>query len=319
MSRIFDALQRSGTEQSGVEYPDMVSVATEVFEAPRRPANGDHAAEPVPAPPMALAMPDLAFEAPVTEAPATESLSENSGEFPSLEVSVTAASRLVYFSEPDSLAAEKFRFLGVRLRQMQQTRPLKKILITSTIPEEGKSMISANLALSLARKKRQRVLLIEGDLRRPTLYRSFGITRLPGVSEWLKSGSSQFRNIYHIEEAGLWFLPAGSLPENPMELMQSARLAELMEQLTVWFDWIVIDSPPMLPLEDTSVWSRLADGILLVAREGTTKKRELQRGLEMLDHSKVLGLVLNSSDSTDQGNYYQRYGQTQSAAQAKTE
>ena len=104
-----------------------------------------------------------------------------------------------------------------------------------------------------------------------------------------------------------------------MELMQSGRLAELIEQLTVWFDWIVIDSPPVLPLADTSVWSRLADGILLVTREGTTRKRELQRGLDTLDHSKLLGLVLNSSDSTDQSNYYQRYGPAQSTAQAKTE
>src|SRR5207247_11004166 len=101
-------------------------------------------------------------------------------------------------------------------------------------------------------KKSQRVLLIEGDLRRPTLYKSFGLTRLPRASEWLKSGSSEVRNIYHMEEAGLWFLPAGSLPENPMELMQSVRLPEVMEQCAVWFDWIVIDSPPVLPLADTS-------------------------------------------------------------------
>ena len=238
---------------------------------------------------------------------------------PSVPVTIKPDARLVCLTEKDSLAAEKFRFLAVRLRQLQQTRAVKKLLVTSTIPEEGKSMISANLALSLARKKRQRVLLIEGDLRRPTLYKSFGLTRLPGASEWLKSGSNEVRNVYHIEEAGLWFLPAGSLPENPIELMQSGRLAELMEQLAVWFDWIVIDSPPVLPLADTSVWSRLADGILLVAREGTTRKRELQRGLDTLDHSKLLGLVLNSSDSTDQSNYYQRYGPTQSTAQAKTE
>src|SRR5260221_6035593 len=133
MSRIFDALQRSGTEQSGVEYPDMVSVATEVFEAPPRPASADHAVEPVAISPLPLAMPDLTFEAPVAEAPATESVAEPSGEFPSLEVSVPAGSRLVNFSEPHSLAPEKFRFLGVPLRQMPQTRPLKKVLFTSPI------------------------------------------------------------------------------------------------------------------------------------------------------------------------------------------
>src|SRR5437870_12341622 len=219
---------------------------------------------------------------------------------PSVPVKIKPDARLVCLTEKDSLAAEKFRFLAVRLRQLQQNRAVKKLLVTSTIPEEGKSMISANLALSLARKKRQRVLLIEGDLRRPTLYKSFGLTRLPGASEWLKSGSSEVRNVYHFEEAGLWFLPACSLLENPMELMQSGRLAELMEQLAVWFDWIVIDSPPVLPLADTSVWSRLADRILLVARGGTAKKRGLQRGLDTLDHSKLLGVVLNSSESSGQ-------------------
>ena len=303
MSRLFEALQKSEPEFS-FEFPLAMQITDEPLkaaktESPQKPAEKfernqrakrDSALAPAPA----------------------HSLEE-------VPVTIKPDARLVCLTEKDSLAAEKFRFLAVRLRQLQQTRAVKKLLVTSTIPEEGKSMISANLALSLARKKRQRVLLIEGDLRRPTLYKSFGLTRLPGASEWLKSGSSEVRNVYHIEEAGLWFLPAGSLPENPMELMQSGRLAELMQQLTLWFDWIVIDSPPVLPLADTSVWSRLADGILLVAREGTTRKRELQRGLDTLDHSKLLGLVLNSSDSTDQSNYYQRYGPTQSTAQAKTE
>src|SRR5437870_1587621 len=237
-------------------------------------------------------------------------------QLPSVPVVIKPDSRLVCLTQKDSLAAEKFRFLAVRLRQLQQDRAVKKLLVTSTIAEEGKSMISANLALSLARNKRERIVLVEGNLRRPTLYESFGLRNLPGVSEWLKSGSSEITNVYHIDEAGLWFLPAGSPPENPMELMQSGRLAELMEQLTVWFDWIVIDSPPV-PLADTSVWSRLADGILLVAREGTTKKRELQRGLEMLDHSKVLGLVLNSSESIDQGNSALRFASGLSAGQTE--
>ena len=89
--------------------------------------------------------------------------------------------------------------------------------------------------------------------------------------------------------------------------MQSGRLAVLMDQLTTWFDWIVIDSPPVLPLADTSVWSRLADGVLLVAREGVSKKRDLQRGLRALESSHVLGVVLNSCSPGDQSNYYQRY------------
>jgi capsular exopolysaccharide synthesis family protein len=295
MSRLFEALQKSEPDLS-FDFP----LAMQLTEDLVKPSETEIQEQPE------------QFETNRRATPDSPRAVELVPQIPSVSVTVKPDFRLVCLTQKDSLAAEKFRFLAVRLRQLQQSRAVKKLLVTSTIPEEGKSMISANLALSLARKKRQRVLLIEGDLRRPTLYQSFGLRSLPGVSEWLKSGSSEIRNIYHSEEAELWFLPAGSLLENPMELMQSGRLGELMEQLAAWFDWIVIDSPPVLPLADTSVWSRLADGILLVAREGTTKKRELQRGLETLDHSKLLGMVLNSSDSTDQSNYYQRYGPTQS-------
>src|SRR5437870_4025800 len=292
MSRLFEALQKSEPEFS-FEFPLAMQLTDEPLKAAKI-QSPQKAAEEFEHERHAKRDSALAHEA--------------AQQLPSVPVVIKPDIRLVCLTQKDSLAAEKFRFLAVRLRQLQQNRAVKKLLVTSTIAEEGKSMISANLALSLARKKRQRILLVEGDLRRPTLYKSFGLRNLPGVSEWLKSGSSEITNVYHIDEAGLWFLPAGSPPENPMELMQSGGLAELMEQLTLWFDWIVIDSPPMLPSEDTSVWSRLADGILLIAREGTTKKRELQRGLEILDHSKVLGLVLNSSESIDQGNSALRSG-----------
>jgi capsular exopolysaccharide synthesis family protein len=304
MSRIFDALQRSGTEQSGVEYPDMVSVATEVFEAPRPPASADRAKEQAPVVPVSLET--LAVQRPMTEAPAIESTPEPSGEFPALEVSVSAASRLVYFTEPDSLAAEKFRFLGVRLRQMQQSRALKKVLVTSTIPEEGKSLVSANLAGVLARRK-QKVLLIEGDMRRPTLAQQFGLGRMAGLAEWLQSGAQTPSNIYRLGGPGLWLMPAGDPPANPLELMQSGRLSQLMAQLSNMFDWIVVDSPPLLPLADTTVWARLTDGMLLVAREGKTEKKQLLRGLEAVKNADLLGIVLNGCAHSDHKNYYQRY------------
>jgi Mrp family chromosome partitioning ATPase len=90
-------------------------------------------------------------------------------------------------------------------------------------------------------------------------------------------------------------------------LMQSGKLLPLMEKLEAWFDWIIIDSPPVLPLADTSLWSRLADGILLVTRKGTTEKKQLQRGLEALEQSKLLGALVNSSDNAAHTDYYQRY------------
>jgi capsular exopolysaccharide synthesis family protein len=301
MSRIFDALQRSGTEQSGVEYPDMVSVATAVFEAPVSPVPPDGSlGEP---PPEAPPLPE---QLPSSVPPLKEKANNAPPLFPSLEVSVPPASRLVFLTQPESLASEKFRFLGVRLRQMRQNRPLKKVLITSTIPEEGKSLVSVNLAGVLARRK-ERVLLIEGDLRRPVLAQHFGLGRLAGLAEWLQSGLDTPSNIYELGGPGFWIMPAGDPPANALELMQSGKLAPLMTQLSNLFDWIIVDSPPLLPLADTTVWARLTDGALLVTREGKTEKAPLQRGLEIIKKADLLGVVLNGCTDSDHNSYYSRY------------
>jgi Mrp family chromosome partitioning ATPase len=111
-------------------------------------------------------------------------------------------------------------------------------------------------------------------------------------------------SIYHLEDPNLWILPSGSAPSNALELLQSGRLSALMNQLTELFDWIIIDSPPMLPLADTSVWMRLADGILLTTRQGTTDKRQLQRGLEAVESKKLLGALVNSSTNASASDYY---------------
>ena len=299
MSRIFDALQRSGAEQSGVEYPDMISVATAVFEAPRGEQSTPVAVEEKSSPAVETLEEALAT-------PALPEVAPSSINFPSLEVSVTPASRLVFFSQPESLAAEKFRFLGVRLRQMRQNRPLKKVLVTSTIPEEGKSLVSANLAGVLARRK-ERVLLIEGDMRRPVLSAQMGLGRLAGLAEWLQGSFEYPTNIYQLVGPGFWMMPAGDPPANALELMQSGRLSKLMNQLSTMFDWIVVDSPPLLPLADTTVWGRMTDGTLLVAREGKTEKKSLQRGIEAIRKSDLLGVVLNGCTDAEHDNYYSRY------------
>jgi capsular exopolysaccharide synthesis family protein len=297
MSHIFDALQRSEAEQNGTEpllSESTFSVATELLEAAerkRRAASGrsidgqEHDRQNY----DRLEQPGLVDQ------------------FPSLPVSILPDSRLVSVGEKESLPAEKFRFLAVRLRQLRQSRPLKKILVTSTIPQEGKSTVAANLACTLARRKPHKTLLLEGDLRRPTVAAKFGLGTVPGLSEWLR-GETESKNIYRLEALGLWVLPAGSAPENPLELMQSGKLSLLMEELTGWFDWIVIDSPPVLPLADTSIWARSADGILLVTRKGITEKQQLQRGLEALERSKLLGALVNGSTDTVHSDYYQRYG-----------
>jgi len=304
MSRIFDALQRSGAEQSGVEYPDLISVVTEVFEANREGTRlgVDPVVEsPIHTPIEEVVEPELPMPA-VTQKPLSQELSE----FPSLSVAVKPESRLVFFTDPDSLAAEKFRFLSVRLRQIQQNRSIKKVLVTSTIPEEGKSLISANLAGALARRK-QKVLLIEGDLRKPSLAKQFGLGRLAGLGEWLQGDHRKVSNVYRLDGPDLWFMPAGDPPVNALELMQSANLSQLMAQLSALFDWIIVDSPPLLPLADTTVWARLADGTLLVAREGKTRKAMLERGLQAVKKSDLLGVILNGCATSGDKHYYESY------------
>jgi capsular exopolysaccharide synthesis family protein len=287
MSHIFDALQRSEAEDSGRESSlteSAFSVASELLEVAERKRRGK--SEPT-----------------IERGDASSFLSQ----FPSLPVSLLPNSRLVAIGEEESLGAEKFRFLAVRLRQLRQSRTMKKVLITSTIPQEGKSTVAANLACTLARRKQHKTLLLEGDLRRPTVAQKFGMGNVPGLSEWLR-GETDSMNIYRLEALGLWVLPAGTAPENPLELMQSGKLSLLMDQLTASFDWIVIDSPPVLPLADTSLWARLADGILLVTRKSVTEKQQLLRGLEALERSKLLGALVNGSTDAAHSDYYQRYG-----------
>src|ERR1700735_1367863 len=248
MSNIFDALQRAGLENSGNgNGTSTLTLATELLEAAERRLRDSRG---VVEPPAAAA--NRSFDSEM----ATQL--DNLERFPLLPISLPPDSRLVSLGEEGSLGAEKFRFLAVRLRQMRQTRPLKKILVTSTIPQEGKSTVSANLACTLARRKQTRTVLLEGDLRRPTLAAQFGIGKVPGLSEWFH-GDSPALNVYRLESLNLLILPAGSAPENPLERMQSGKMGALMEQLEAWFDWIVIDSPPVLPLGDTSVWARMAD------------------------------------------------------------
>jgi len=320
MSLIFDALQRSEGERSGVDL--RAAAATELLQLVERHSvsQWETAVKTELSNARESADPDTTLLGqgvqPISEAEEIlrAELSRNDeyrdlfSQFQSIQVQVSGDQQLVCLTDNESLAAEKFRFLGVRLRHLRRERqPLKKILITSTIPREGKSTVAVNLACTLAQKKQQRTLLLDGDVRRPALSQLFGLERMPGLCEWLQGDASKVTNIYRLEGPDLWLLPAGSASTNPLELLQSGRLSALMDQLVGLFDWIIIDSPPVLPLGDTSVWSRLADGILLVMRQGVTEKRQLLRGLEALDHKKLIGALLNCSQSSAINDHYYYY------------
>jgi len=166
-------------------------------------------------------------------------------------------------------------------------------------------MVAANLACTLALRTQQKVVLIEGDVRRPTQSKIFGIAKRPGICEWLSGERPLLKSMYRLQGPEIWIFPAGSSSGDSLELLQSG-VASMIEQLSGWFDWVVIDSPPILPLADTSVWTSVADGTLLVTRQGITQKRQLQRGLEALGNQKLIGAVLNSATGAASADYYYR-------------
>jgi capsular exopolysaccharide synthesis family protein len=288
MSRIFDALKRSETERWSSESLTPPESVTELLQAVENRLTKH--VEPL-APPMLT---------PDTFVPSA----------PALRPAPVPEARLVCLTDPGSLGAEKFRVLGLRLRTLREQRKLKKVVVTGTAPEEGKSLIAANLALNQARSKVLKTLLLDGDLRRPTLAKRFGIGELlPGLCECLRGERQLSEVVYQLEGSGLWFLPAGMTPENPLELMQSGRLQEFLNQLGAFFDWIIIDTPPLFPLADTAYWMKQADGTLLVVREEVSLRRVLQQAVETLDPSMILGAVVNSCSDGQHNYYYSRYRQ----------
>src|SRR5882724_4731025 len=289
MSRIFDALKQSEAERWGGELLTPAESVTELLQAAE--ARRSPQVETLTSP----------------EAMATFVL----GTSPVLRPAPSSESRLVCLTEPGSLGAEKFRVLGLRLRNLRDKRKLKRIVVTGTAPEEGKSLIAANLALNQARSKVLKTLLVDGDFRRPTLAKRFGVgALLPGLSECLRGERQLSEVVYKLEGSGLWLLPAGMAPENPLELMQSGRLPDLLDQLGSSFDWIIIDTPPLFPLADTTFWMKMSDGVLMVVREGVTGRKLLQRAVDTLDRATLLGIVVNScSTGGEHEYYYSRYGQ----------
>jgi capsular exopolysaccharide synthesis family protein len=217
-------------------------------------------------------------------------------------------SRLVAWTDPNSLGAEKFRALAVRLDDMRKQHELNSLQVTSSVINEGKTFVSGNLGVTLAKYSGFKTLLIEGDLHRPTLASMFGLKDLRGLSDWW-SGPDQDIGRFLVEFAGtgLWFLPAGKACDRPSEILRSARLAEAFAQLTSQFDWIVVDSTPMLPVIDANLWSRLVDGTLLVVREGLAPLKALKKGLQALDHPKLIGVVVNEASEFDQVDYAGQY------------
>jgi capsular exopolysaccharide synthesis family protein len=227
-----------------------------------------------------------------------------------VKINTGEASRLVALTDPKGLGAEKFRALVARLENLREKSELKSLQTTSAVVNEGKSLVAANLAVTLVKHFGYKVLLVEGDLHRPTLTTLLGLTNLPGVNQWWHSREEDAEiapYICKLDDMPLWFLSAGSTCDQPSQILQSSRFAEMFVRLVGGFDWVIVDSTPMTPIVDANLWSRLVDGTLLVVREGIAPIKALKMGVRGLDNPKWLGVVLNEASEFDRVNYSDQY------------
>lgn len=206
------------------------------------------------------------------------------------------------------VGAERFRTLRSRLYQIAGTQPLKKILVTSSVPSEGKTFVASNLANSIIRQNERRVLLIDADLRASRLHQTLGAPLTPGLTDYLRGECDEFAVIQKGFDNNLCFIPGGNTVSNPSELLMGERMKRLFEFAAPIFDWIILDSPPALPVHDASMLADLCDGVLFVVRAGQTDYEMAEKASSEFVNKNLLGVVLNCVDKGDTyGGYYYGY------------
>ena len=216
---------------------------------------------------------------------------------------------LVAALAPTSLAAEQYRSLRTRIKRAEGNRGIRAIAITSPGKGDGKSLTAANLALTMGEEYQQRVLLVDGDLRRPTIHHMFGFEDGLGLTDVLMGGAELEDVLVPLPEYHITILPAGTPPSHPAEMLGSSPMRRVLDTLRTRYDRILIDMPPVAPLADVHIVAPMVDGLLMIVRAGITPKPAIERALAGLDMTKVLGLVLNASGgdaSTKQA--YEGYG-----------
>jgi protein-tyrosine kinase len=229
------------------------------------------------------------------------------------------AKKSVFAAERDDLVvAEKFRTLRSRLYQVAAVQRLHSIVVTSSVPAEGKTFVAANLALSFVRQQDRRVLLIDADLRASRLHLQLGAMEKPGLTDYLRGKASESEIIQLGPEGNLCFIPGGSDVTNPSELLHSDRMKQLVERMSHIFDWVILDSPPAVAVHDASILADMCDGVLFVVRAGSTDFEIAEKAASEFREKKLLGVVLNRVDrSQAYGTYY--YGYTDEKKPAEQE
>lgn len=316
MSRIHEALKKAeqeravaqgglpqGGTQGGSAHP---TFATDVSDAPLRTIDEASSATvtagvPSGGIPLTSAMPSFANPF---------GLDALLARCPQLQWKPEAA--MLFFNGDDStLGTEEFRTLRSRLYHMREKMTLKKLLVTSALPKEGKSFTASNLAQVLVRQHGRRVLLIDADLRGPRLHLMLGTTASPGLSDYLQGKSDEFSIMQRGPMENLFLIPSGDQTSDPAELVANGRLKFLLQRVEALFDWIIIDSPPVVPVSDASVLAKSCDGVLMVVRSNATPVDMARRAREEFPDQALVGVVLNGTDSASvpySRYYYGAYG-----------
>lgn len=281
------------------------------------------AGETHPAPPRSVQARQAYVEPTATPAGTSTTVSETASstgnvavdiDLEDLEAIIENAQTIPYTPNPDALLvnpaspreapAEEFRTLRTRLNHLQTMQPLHTLVVTSASPAEGKSFTAANLALTQAQLADKRILLTDFDFRRPNIDKTFQVDCSPGITDYLLGRATLANIMRRVEGTNLWLLTAGEAVPNPLELLNLKECRALIETLRAHFDWVVLDSPPLLFAADANLLSTMSDGTILVVRIGATTFDSVSRAVQSLCENNILGIVVNGAR---RGELYSKY------------
>ncbi|HYL38797.1 MAG TPA: CpsD/CapB family tyrosine-protein kinase [Bryobacteraceae bacterium] len=205
---------------------------------------------------------------------------------------------------PRAAPIEEFRALRTRLNHMQSRQPIHTLVFTSAAPAEGKSLAASNLALAEAQLSGNLTLLCDFDFRRPVIHNLFQMDRSPGITDYLRGKIALYDAIRRIGDTNLYVMPAGEPVPNPLELLNLPEVRQMLDQLPALFNWIILDSPPLLFAADGNLLASMCHGAILVVRIGATTRDSVARAMQSLCQNNVIGMVVNG---VRRGELYSKY------------
>ncbi len=212
--------------------------------------------------------------------------------------------QLLDVTRPHDAPTEEFRSLRTRLNHLQTLQPIHTLVVTSPSPAEGKSFTAINLSIAESQLENNLTLLADFDFRRPSVHSTFQIERSPGITDYLLGRATLAEAIKRVEGSNLYVLPAGEAVLNPLELLNLREVKHLFDHLPTIFNWVVLDTPPLLFAADANLLSTLCHGTIMVVRVGATTIDSVTRAIQSLCQNNVLGIVVNGAR---RGELYSKY------------